>query len=277
MMSDLRTVAQTTALPSLDHNQLDTVFSMCTAADTDPVELYQVMTSWLEKVRDMISASQIGPETREFLNTSKQLSKKLRKYTRGQSALRYYYFGVFEEAVGSLEKQMEQETIQAELQSLLSRKHFLSIMTYLYRADHARLAQMALDLGIDRSNLYRELELYDKRRLVAARKVNDSKYYSLTAAGYRYYEKHLKKLAAAQSQKAKHLDDPEIIYYYQKERPFLLCGASDAADDAVIPVSINISKQSPVLQPCYNSYKRAPNFGCPTKYELLQNYGGVLK
>lgn len=176
------------SIKTMDVDQFLTVY---TQNDMDAAEVYRGLSTILETAKKEISASPENAKT--VLDVAGKIASGLRKNARKQGAMRFFYFGVFQENLNSLSNQLMEEIERTILQSIASRKHFSAIMDYLYHHENGRQSKIANEIGIDRSNLLREMLPMINAGIVNQHKLGHSRYYNLTPFGYRYYESHLKK------------------------------------------------------------------------------------
>lgn len=162
----------------------------CVSQSEDTVSVYQKLMDTIARAADEISRlnKTLASERIQCLST---IAKGLRRNTADNGAFRFFYFGQFQTHVDMLKQELERSLSEEQILSVASRKHFASIMRLLYTNQICRQQELSDKLGIDRSNLSREMQRLEDSGLVDSRTVGRSRYYLLTPQGRRYYDTYL--------------------------------------------------------------------------------------
>ncbi|WP_251445820.1 winged helix-turn-helix domain-containing protein [Vermiculatibacterium agrestimuris] len=192
-----------------------------TQEDLDVAELHQSLTEFADQVGQALShLEEEGslPQREALIEAVGRVAGGLRSYTRKKHSIRFYYYGMFQEKYDELKRQEEKAKQDRQLQVVAGRKYFPKIIEYLYQHGTAQQIKMAEDVGMDRSNLFREMKLLVDVGLVDQRKIRKYRYYDLTPYGYRIYRTQYSRA----KRKTSHTDkDPyqisDIFYRVEKE------------------------------------------------------------
>lgn len=162
----------------------------CVSPDEDVSGVYQKLMGAIARVADEI-ARLSESEASAHMKCLSTIAKGLRRNTADNGAFRFFYFGQFQTHVDILEQELERSLSEEQILSVASRKHFAPIMQLLYANQVCRQQELSGKLGIDRSNLSREMRRLEDSGLVDSKTVNRSRYYLLTPRGRRYYNTYL--------------------------------------------------------------------------------------
>lgn len=162
----------------------------CVSQSEDTVSVYQKLMDTIARAADAISRLNEA-QASEHIQCLSTIAKGLRRNTAENGAFRFFYFGQFQTHVDMLKQELERNDSQTQILSVASRKHFAPIMQLLYTNQLCRQQELSDKLGIDRSNLSREMRRLEDSGLVDSRTVGRSRYYLLTPRGRRYYNTYL--------------------------------------------------------------------------------------
>lgn len=174
----------------LSFSDAESFVTDCVSADGDASSVYQKLMGAVARVAEQLSRLN-HTEVHEQMQFLSIVAKGLRRNTAVNGAFRFFYFGQFQTHVDMLEQELERSLSEEEILSVASRKHFAPIMQLLYANQLCRQQELSDKLGIDRSNLSREMQRLENSGLVDSRTVGRSRYYLLTPRGRRYYNTYL--------------------------------------------------------------------------------------
>lgn len=214
----------------------------CVSPDEDASSVYQKLMGTIARVTEEISR----PDDAEVYAHVKYLSriaKGLRKNTADNCAFRFFYFGQFQTHVDMLEQELDRDRSEVQILAVANRKHFAPIMQLLYTDQVCQQQELSDKLGIDRSNLSREMQRLLDSGLVDSRTVGRSRYYMLTPQGRRYYDTYLVMKNQLEEQVYSPLQnqDPDT-----KEAPLQLQNQGSATKEAPLQLFLIETQESPI-------------------------------
>mgnify|MGYP002709330468 CR=1 FL=1 len=187
MIMERTRVPETLELSACDPEAL---VSECISDDTSEADVYQKLMSAIARVTEEISRLDAA-EASKLVSQLSKAAKGLRKNTADHNAFRFFYFGEFQTHVNTLEQRLERNRSELQIQLAASKKHFAPIMQFLYINQTCQHKELSNKLGIDKSNLSREMQCLVDSGLVDSQMIGKFKYYSLTPQGRGYYDNYL--------------------------------------------------------------------------------------
>lgn len=166
------------------------IVAECVSADTHAAHVQQKLAGVIARAREELP--QMGDaQADRYLQCLAKAARGLRRNTEDNLAFRYFYFGHFQAHVEQLGRELGVRRCEEQVLAVANRKHFAAIMQRLYAGRVCRQQELANKLGIDRSNLSREMQRLEGSGLVEAMTVGRPRYYRLTPQGRRYYHSYL--------------------------------------------------------------------------------------
>ena len=151
-------------------------------------EVANILSSLIVILKDAEDEQNVT-KAKELLDGYQLLTKGLRLDAQKNNALKYYYYGIFQTYIDEALNRANKEAEEVAMMDLLSQKYTLVILKTLYDKNECYQSQLAKELKVNRSNLYRIMQKLIKAKWVEQRKLNKC-FYSLTAIGrLKYSEK----------------------------------------------------------------------------------------
>lgn len=129
----------------------------------------------------------------DILDVYQLISKGLRRYSKNNNAMKYFYYGVFQASVDDIIKQSNKRVEDGEIKRLLSLKNMVVIIHTLYDNEECYQSELSRLVKMNRSNLYRDVKKLIDTNLVEERKIGNRRFYSLSANGRSKYSELLRK------------------------------------------------------------------------------------
>ena len=166
------------------------IVAECVSEKADAAHVQKKLAGVIARAREDLP--QMGEaQADRYLQCLAKTARGLRRNTEDNLAFRYFYFGRFQAHVEQLERETGVRHSEEQVLAVANRKHFAPIMQRLFAVPVCRQQELANKLGLDRSNLYREMQRLEGSGLVEASTISRSRYYRLTPQGRRYYHSYL--------------------------------------------------------------------------------------
>lgn len=154
------------------------------------------LTSIIHELESIVLKNEIYTVKIEDVNSYLRIiSKSIQRESKQKDAWKFYLYGKYDSRQETLFSQLQIKIKKEQRAKILSKKNVPRVLQYLYSHGASRHGVIAKELGLDRSNLLRLMEMLSEEGLVDRMKIPSANVtsYELTRDGYQictsYYRK----------------------------------------------------------------------------------------
>ena len=168
------------------------IYRVCADQETSAADAYQILSTIFCNLESQVQRKDEDDLLEQNFQKINLLFKGFKKLAAVKKNLLVYYLGEWNAKIETLQATHQKNLVTIQIQNAAATKHFAEIMEYVYREQVVQQNELVQHLGIDRSNLSRNMKQLKDAGLIGRSCSNKYVFYSLTPLGTRYYNHYLK-------------------------------------------------------------------------------------